>query len=433
MIAEFALPDLGEGLPDAELVQWLVAEGEEVALNQPIAEVETAKAVIELPSPYAGTVHRLHAAAGEIVEVGHPLIGIDVAGADGPGDAAGGEGVAGDEVAHDGDARDEDAGAALSKASGEVTTASASASASAEHPAAELDAAEASVPNLVGYGAVPRGADRPRRRPRTDRRVDGPHGSVPDEERREAASAPDVSAAPAGRSRTVIRTPVRGVRRAMADTMVRSAFTAPHVTCFLDVDVTATTTLVADLRADPRWGERRIGILAVVARAVCLALAAEPALNSHWDAVSDEIVEHHYVDLGIAAATPRGLLVPHIPDADALALPELADALHALTDQARSGRATPAALTGGTFSISNVGALGLDAGTPLLDPPQSGILGLGAVRRRPWEYADAVVLRDVLTLSLSFDHRVVDGAQGARFLRVVGDVLRDPGRAMLFA
>ena len=445
MIAEFRLPDLGEGLAEAEIVQWLVAEGDPVALNQPIAEVETAKAVVELPAPFAGTVHRLHAGAGDTVAVGSALIDFDT-------------------------------------------------------PAAgDAQAAPRPEPNLVGYGAPARGSDRPRRRARSggrgapasiDRAAPMPgRGQTPGEGRERPRSTPPVRllakrlgvdldlvepAAPgdlitradvertAGRTGTSgpdeprglgepggpsrlgatgspggpgspreTRVPVRGVRKATAAAMVRSAFTAPHATCFLEVDVTETQCLVAELRADPRLAEHRIGILAVVARAVCLALRAEPALNARWDDARAEIVQYHHVDLGIATATERGLVVPHIADADALGLTALADALDDLVRTARAGRKSPAALSGGTFSITNYGVFGIDAGTPILNPPQAGILGVGAVRRRPWEHGGAVALRDVLTLSLSFEQSVVDGAECARILRTVGDLLANPGRALL--
>ena len=241
-----------------------------------------------------------------------------------------------------------------------------------------------------------------------------------------AQSAP----APAGRDRET-RIPIRGVRRRTAEAMVASAFTAPHATTFLTVDVSETTALISRLRESGAFSGARIGVLAVVAKAVCLALRRHPSLNSRWDQDAGEIVEFGYVNLGIAAATPRGLLVPRIADAEALSLGELATSLAALTERARAGTSTPAELTGSTFSITNVGVFGVDAGTPLLNPGEAGILAVGAVRRIPWEYRGDIALRDVMTLSLSFDHRVVDGEQGARFLRDVADVLRDPARAML--
>ncbi|MGC5169781.1 dihydrolipoamide acetyltransferase family protein [Microbacterium sp. DT81.1] len=451
MIQEFTLPDLGEGLPEAELVSWLVSVGDTVTLNQTIAEVETAKAVVELPSPHAGVVTTLHAQAGDVVAVGAPLISFELGG-------------------------------------------------SSAHAAAPAETAEAEKlpPNLVGYGAAPAASGRPARRARGARSdspaVDtavleaAPHDvlretelahEVPIERPRSTppvrklakdlgvdlalvegsgesglitradveayasrvaapvtgpAAARPTSAAPApGRddaTRTT-RVPIRGVRKFTAEAMVRSAFTAPHVTTFHTVDVTPTMELIASLRADKSLAEHRIGVLAVAAKAVCLALSRTSSLNAKWDEAAGEIVQHHYVNLGIAAATERGLVVPHIKDADAMNLVELSDAIGALATTARAGKTTPGDMTGGTFSITNVGVFGVEAGTPIINPGEAGILALGAVRRQPWEYRGEIALRDVMTLSLSFDHRLVDGEQGARFLVDVGDILREPGRAML--
>ena len=252
-----------------------------------------------------------------------------------------------------------------------------------------------------------------------------------------ASTAPAAAPAPvevaASDDQRVVRVPIRGVRKHTAEAMVRSAFTAPHVTTFLEVDATATTELVADLRADRRWAEHRIGVLAVIAKAVCLALRRHPDLNARWDERARVIEQYRYVNLGIAAATERGLVVPNVKDADRLTLAELADAISALAGEARGGRPRMESLTGGTFSITNFGVFGIDAGTPILNPGEAGILGIGTVRRRPWEHRGEVALRDVVTLSLSFDHRLVDGEQAARFLVEVGDLLREPGRAMLLA
>lgn len=452
MNAEFRLPDLGEGLTEAEVVQWLVAPGDVVALNQTLAEVETAKAIVELPSPHAGVVTALHAAAGETVAVGAPLIEFDVEGAD-------------------------DASSAASDGGG---------------------AEEKAQPNLVGYGAAPSASGRPARRARravggraaTDTAVleAAPHdasptvsvevvaerprstppvrayakrlgidlvlvaatvgdrvitrGDVDDYASRKATTAEPVDPAPPrprvpddaaslrdGSRET--RIPIRGVRKHTAAAMVESAFTAPHVTVFHTVDVTATMDLIASLRGDRSLSEHRIGPLAVVAKAACLALSRTPGLNARWDESAGEIVQFGYVDLGIAAATERGLIVPHIRDAESLTLTELADAVASLAVTAREGRTSPVELAGGTFSISNIGVFGIDAGTPILPPGQSGILAVGAVRRLPWEYRGEIALRQVMTLSLSFDHRIVDGAEGARFLKDVADVLEEPGRAML--
>jgi len=456
---DFRLPDLGEGLPEAELVQWLVAEGDTVTLNQTIAEVETAKAVVELPSPHAGVVTKLHAAAGDVVEVGATLISFEVEGA-------------GDDPS-------------TSSGTGSV----------AEPVEASPSAQESATPNLVGYGAAPRGSARPQRRARaagsrpaaSDTAVleAAPHDAIqadpleaPVERPRStppvrklakdlgvdlalveatgasglitrgdveayaervgaaprAVEVPAAAAAVARREDSAdrtTRTAIRGVRKHTAEAMVRSAFTAPHVTTFLTVDVTATSELLASLKADRSLAEHKIGVMAVAAKAVCLALGRHPELNSRWDEEAREIVEHQYVNLGIAAATGRGLVVPNIRDAQELTLVELADAIRGLAETARAGKTSPADMMGGTFSITNVGVFGVDAGTPILNPGEAGILAVGAVRRQPWEHRGEIALRDVMTLALSFDHRLVDGEQGSKFLVDVADVLREPGRAML--
>jgi pyruvate dehydrogenase E2 component (dihydrolipoamide acetyltransferase) len=464
-VQDFRLPDLGEGLPEAELVQWLVAEGDTVALNQTIAEVETAKAVVELPSPFAGTVATLHAAQGDVIAVGSVLISFET---------------------------------------GE-TSATPPAPDSAAAPAADVSAAAApengapaAQPNLVGYGAAPSGTARPRRRERVvsgrpaasetavleaaphddipladvvERPIERPrstppvrlrakqlgvdlalveptgaHGLITRDDVEAYATRIGVTAEPAPGAVTAeqavlrptptpgdrtTRVPIRGVRKHTADAMVRSAFTAPHVTTFLTVDITPTSELIASLKADRALQDHRIGVMAIAAKAVCLALPRHPGLNSRWDEAAGEIVEHHYVNLGIAAATGRGLVVPNIRDAQELTLVELADAIRGLAETARAGKTAPADMVGGTFSITNVGVFGVDAGTPILNPGEAGILALGAVRRQPWEHRGEIALRDVMTLALSFDHRLVDGEQGARFLVDVADVLREPGRAML--
>lgn len=456
MIQEFHLPDLGEGLTDAEVVQWLVAPGDTVTLNQTLAEVETAKAVVELPSPYDGKVTALHAEAGDTVDVGAPLIAFEVGGAQSQDDAPA-------------------AGAAESTG----------------------DTDEKTPPNLVGYGAAPSSKARPTRRarrgatagPAADTAVleAAPHDAVPEApattrvgerprstppvrahakrlgidivlvaaevgdrvitrddidayaERVGARTEPAAATAPSDpqptgfgdASERETRIPIRGVRKHTAAAMVQSAFTAPHVTTFHTVDVTATMDLIAGLRADRRLAGHRIGPLVIVAKAVCLALTRTPGLNSRWDEEAGEIIQPHYVDLGIAAATDRGLIVPNIREADRMTVPQLADAVSELTQTARSGKTSPADLAGGTFSITNIGVFGIDAGTPILPPGQSGILAVGAVRRMPWEYRGEIALRQVMTLSLSFDHRIVDGAEGARFVKDVADILEEPGRAML--
>ncbi|MFM9877130.1 MAG: dihydrolipoamide acetyltransferase family protein [Rhodoglobus sp.] len=409
----FSLPDLGEGLTESEVVGWRVGVGDHVELNQIIADVETAKAAVELPSPIAGVVAELHAEAGQTVAVGAPLVTFET-------------------TAHD--------------------------------PTGPSDGApDAGTPeaHLVGYGARPETAV-PRRRatwgaapspspapaPTPDARPDGPRSTPP--VRTLAASLgvdlgtitgtgtgglitrADVELAASrtgSRSSTgarETRTAIRGVRKHTAAAMVASAFTAPQVTEFLTVDVTATTGLLARLRADPRFDGHRLTILTVVAKAVCLALARHEALNSRWDDTAQEIITFGYVNLGIATATDRGLMVPNIKDAETLSLLELADAIGALVDTARSGHTAPADFAQGTITLTNIGVFGIDAGTPILNPGEAAILAIGAVRRAPWEFRDQVALRDVLTLSLSFDHRLVDGEQGARFLTDIAGILHDP-------
>jgi 2-oxoisovalerate dehydrogenase E2 component (dihydrolipoyl transacylase) len=414
---EFRLPDLGEGLTESDIVAWRVAEGDTVELNQIIAEVETAKALVEVPSPYAGVVTALHAREGETVNVGDPLVTFELAGS-------------------------------------ETTEGT--------------DADEPAPPNLVGYGATAEHFGRPQRRSRarattpatptrgaTDRRPErqpstppvrvlarrlgvdlesvtgtGEHGLVTREDVEAAAG----SAAPrpvAPRPSADTRIPITGVRKHTAAAMVASAFTAPHVTEFLTVDVTPTMDLLTRLREHPLAEGTRVTLLTLVAHAVCEALGRYPSLNSSWDEAAQEIVQHGAVNLGIAAATERGLIVPNIPDAGALGLLDLAGALTELTTVARSGRTPVERLRGGTFTITNIGVFGIDAGTPIINPGEAAILAVGAASRRPWEYRGEIALREVLTLSLSFDHRLVDGEQGSRFLAEVGALLAEPGLALL--
>ncbi|QDG64132.1 dihydrolipoamide acetyltransferase family protein [Pseudarthrobacter sp. NIBRBAC000502771] len=448
MIKEFRLPDLGEGLTESEILSWKVDVGDTVSLNQVIAEVETAKAVVELPSPFAGVIKELHEQPGSVVEVGKPIVSFEVA---------------------------DDAGAPPSASSGAAGTGSGETV--AETPKRE--------PNLVGYGAVVEGSGRPTRRARTfapvvepaetkpvatgpgetppadsgraerprstppvrklakDLGLDlaqvpgtGPGGLITREDVQEfsghaAEPVPqqrrESSSDGAGTGERETRTPIKGVRKHTAAAMVQSAFTAPHATEFLTVDVTPSLDLLAKLKTSREFSGIKLTPLTLAAKAVLIALGRNPALNSRWDEENQEIVTFNYVNLGIAAATPRGLMVPNIKDAHALPFPRLAQELTALADAARAGKTTPADLSGGTISITNIGVFGIDAGTPILNPGEAAILGLGAVRTMPWEYRGEVALRQVVTLSLSFDHRLVDGEQGSRFLADVGAILAEPG------
>lgn len=466
MIKEFRLPDLGEGLTESEIVAWHVAVGDTVELNQVIADVETAKAVVELPSPYAGVVAKLHEQPGTVVEVGSPIVSFDVPGS---GTSPGGDGGSGRDALSAEPAGDDAPpakrepnlvgyGAALEKSGRPVRRARRGGSSPAADTGAAATPGEttpAPTPALQEPSTAEAStAEAPRERPRStppvrklarDLGVDlltvngtGPQGLITREDvlaaQQEPAQGPgaaagDVPAPQAGGARET-RTPIKGVRKHTAAAMVTSAFTAPHVTEFLTVDVTPSMDLLARLKSSRAFADVRITPLALVAKAVCIALHRNPTLNSRWDEAAQEIVQHHYVNLGIAAATPRGLMVPNIRDAQTLGLRELADALRNLAEMARAGKTSPADLSGGTISITNVGVFGIDAGTPILNPGEAAILAMGAVRRVPWEYRDEIALRQVMTLSLSFDHRLVDGEQGSRFLADIGTILSDPGMVL---
>ncbi|WP_143661955.1 dihydrolipoamide acetyltransferase family protein, partial [Streptomyces glaucescens] len=229
------------------------------------------------------------------------------------------------------------------------------------------------------------------------------------------------------------RIPVKGVRKATAAAMVGSAFTAPHVTEFVTVDVTRTMKLVEELKQDKEFGGLRVNPLLLIAKALLVAVKRNPDINASWDEAAQEIVVKHYVNLGIAAATPRGLIVPNIKDAHAKTLPQLAESLGELVSTAREGRTSPAAMQGGTITITNVGVFGVDTGTPILNPGESAILAVGAIKLQPWVHKGKVKPRQVTTLALSFDHRLVDGELGSKVLADVAAVLEQPKRLITWA
>jgi len=429
-MSEFALPDVGEGLTEAEILTWRVAVGDVVAVNDVIVDIETAKSVVELPTPYAGVVSAILVDEGQTVPVGTPIIAI---GAE--------EGASDDSTSAGGPATDRE-------------------------------------PTLVGYGPRTTAARRRRKIPPdlgTVVPLHGEDGGV----RRILAKPPvrklakvlginladvhpsgpfvtraDVEAFAAARSQTGVtvpadmflpatnpdvRVPVKGVRKAMAESMSTSAFTAPHATEWITLDVSRTVDLAERLRVDPSFEGIRVTPTVIVAKAVCLAMRHAPTLNASWLDVSDagdhigEILLHGSVNLGIAVATERGLIVPNIPAAEKLSMVELAQAVDRLTSIAREGRIQPAETTGGTFTITNVGVFGVDGGTPILNVGESGILAVGAIQRRPWVMPDdSLAARWVTTLALSFDHRIADGAEAARFLTDVADILRDPATALTY-
>jgi 2-oxoisovalerate dehydrogenase E2 component (dihydrolipoyl transacylase) len=505
-VKQFKLPDVGEGLTEADIVAWHVKPGDSVSVNQVIVEIETAKAVVELPSPYEGVVTGLLAEVGQTVDVGTPIISVDVSG-----DAAEGDGGAAPEGAAAGASADSDAVADVAAqgtgADGDLRS-EALADDLVPRPPAE-GAVEPGVEGspapkverqavLVGYG-VKLGATKRRQRKgagaraRSDAGASG--GAAAAAAAGQASPAPDATAEPSvapgqraadasGDGRPVAKPPVRkmakdlgvdlagvagsgpdgtitredvqaavaggaapepvvqiagareeriavrGVRKHTAAAVTGSAFTAPHVTEFLQVDVTETMETVRRLRDLPEFAELRPSPLLLVAKALLLAVARHPMINSSWDEAANEIVVKHYVNLGIAAATDRGLIVPNVKDAHTLSLAGLAQALAELTATAREGKSQPADLAGGTITITNVGVFGVDAGTPILTPGEAAILAFGQVREMPWVHEGELAVRRVTTLSLSFDHRIVDGDLGSAVLRDVGEMLTDPVRML---
>ncbi|MBQ0851099.1 2-oxo acid dehydrogenase subunit E2 [Streptomyces sp. BH-SS-21] len=439
---DFCLPDVGEGLTEADILQWTVALGDTVEVNQIIVEIETAKAAVELPSPYAGTVAALHAAEGDTVPVGAPLITIAVGG---PGEPVEPDAVAGPAGSDQGDA-----GGRTALLVGYGPRDAGTARRRTARPAASTGAASASTGTVsASTGTVSRpSAKPPVRKLAKDLGVDlrtvlptGPHGTISREDVHLAAGPPSPpprespSPGAGANSRGETRIPIRGVRKHMAAAMVASAFTAPHVTEFVTVDVSETMRLRELVGARREFAGMRISPMLFVAKALLLALRGTPELNSVWDESRQEIVLKHYINLGIAAATDRGLVVPNIKDADLLSLPELARAIAQLATTAREGRTEPRDLAGGTVTLTNVGVFGVDTGTPILNPGEAAILALGAVRRTPWvvhdQAGERIEPRWTAQLALSFDHRLADGRQGSRLLADVADLLREPGLAML--
>ncbi len=491
-LREFKLPDPGEGLTEAEIVTWHVKPGDTVKVNDVVVEIETAKSLVELPVPFAGTVGELLVAEGDTVEVGTPIITVD----DGKEAAPGAAPAA--------PARQEPT---------EVTAAPEASGAPAEGAKPEGAKAEGAMAGrtavLVGYGVKQTEATRRPRKQQapgghestnvSDRvrsggghestnvsvpvRGEGGHESsnvsvpVRGEKVRALAKPPvrklakdlgvdlgsvtptgdggivtradvesaasgarsEPTAAPARATRAVggeTRVPVKGVRKMTAQAMVDSAFTAPHVTEWVTVDVTATMELVERLKQDREFRDVKVTPLLVLAKAMCVAVRRHPEINASWDEAAQEIVLKHDVNLGIAAATPRGLVVPNVKGADAMTMRELADAITSLAATAREGRTPPADMAGGTITITNVGVFGVDAGTPILNPGEAAILAFGSVTRRPWVVGsgadERIEPRWVTTLALSFDHRLVDGELGSRYLADVASILSDPSRGLVW-
>ncbi|MDX6357190.1 MAG: hypothetical protein QOH37_244 [Nocardioidaceae bacterium] len=479
-MAEFKLPDVGEGLTEAEIVTWKVKEGDTIAINDIVVEIETAKSLVELPSPYAGVVQKLMVPEGETVPVGTPIIAIGDA-LDAPLDTLPGEptepsqapappaeidlsnpaasgGGEGESLV----GRNKADRSAVRRARHAAVPASAGAAAAQQQlqgsfepglvaPDVVEESDEPAVPATSAAPVSPAAtrtlAKPPVRKLAKDLGVDistltgsGPGGAVTREDV-QAASNGDGAEAVASRVAPVAgeretREPIKGVRKMMGQAMVGSAFSIPHVTEWVTIDATRTMEFVARLKKRREFRDVKVSPLLVLSRAVMLAMRQTPEINSWWDDQSQEVVYKHYVNLGIAAATPRGLVVPNVKDADRLSLLDLATALGDLSATAREGKTQPAEMAGGTFTITNVGVFGVDAGTPIINPGESAILCIGAIKPQPWvlrvDDVDQIAVRQVTTLALSFDHRHIDGEKGSRFLSDVAGILEDPASALLF-
>ncbi|MFF3373618.1 dihydrolipoamide acetyltransferase family protein [Streptomyces sp. NPDC002680] len=457
-VREFKMPDVGEGLTEAEILKWYVQPGDTVADGQVVCEVETAKAAVELPIPYDGVVRALHFPEGTTVDVGTSIIAVDVGGGGGGAAAEIGTPVVAEAPE---EAKPPARQPVLVGYGVAVSSTKRRPRKGAEVPAQEVAAAVQqelnghSTVNGLAAGAARPLAKPPVRKLAKDLGVDlttvtpsGPDGIITREDVHAAVAPPApepvpvrttpvAPAAPApvatydGTRET--RVPVRGVRKATALAMVGSAFTAPHVTEFVTVDVTRTLKLVEELKQDKEMEGVRVNPLLLIAKALLVAIRRNPDVNASWDEANQEIVLKHYVNLGIAAATPRGLIVPNIKDAHEKTLPQLAAALGELVSTARDGKTSPAAMQGGTVTITNVGVFGVDTGTPILPPGESAILAVGAIRLQPWVHKGKVKPRQVTTLALSFDHRLVDGELGSKVLADVAAILEQPKKLITWA
>ncbi|MFC8432032.1 dihydrolipoamide acetyltransferase family protein [Streptomyces sp. NPDC057253] len=464
-VREFKMPDVGEGLTEAEILTWYVKPGDTVSDGQVVCEVETAKAAVELPIPYDGVVRELRFPAGTTVDVGTAIIAVDVSG-----------GAASEEETVTAAAEPEAEPEKKPEGRQPVLVGYGVAASSTkrrprkgpEVPFQQAPAVVAVQTELNGHAPAPTApaaaatsrplAKPPVRKLAKDLGVDlttvipsGPDGIITREDVHAAvtsveapapapvtqaqAPAPVIPAAPAASydAARETRIPVKGVRKATAQAMVGSAFTAPHVTEFVTVDVTRTLKLVEELKQDKDFAGLRVNPLLLIAKALLVAIKRNPDINASWDEANQEIVVKHYVNLGIAAATPRGLIVPNIKDAHTKTLPQLAESLGELVSTAKEGRTSPAAMQGGTLTITNVGVFGVDTGTPILPPGESAILAVGAIKLQPWVHKGKVKPRQVTTLALSFDHRLVDGELGSKVLADVAAILEQPKKLITWA
>ncbi|MFD5078773.1 dihydrolipoamide acetyltransferase family protein [Streptomyces sp. NPDC058371] len=462
-LSEFKMPDVGEGLTEAEILKWYVQPGDQVTDGQVVCEVETAKAAVELPIPFNGVVRELRFPEGTTVDVGQVIIAVDVSGGAGAPAADTPQAPVAEAPAA---AEPKPVGRTpvlVGYGVAESSTKRRPRKGAEPRPEAQEStyyAATALQSELNGHGRQRPLAKPPVRKLAKDLGVDlatvtpsGPDGVITREDVHAAVapaaapvaapSAPAVTEAPAPAAAPApvatydgareTRIPVKGVRKATAQAMVGSAFTAPHVTEFVTIDVTRTMKLVEELKQDKEMQGLRVNPLLLIAKALLVAIKRNPDVNASWDEANQEIVRKHYVNLGIAAATPRGLIVPNIKDAHAKTLPELAGSLGELVSTAREGKTSPAAMQGGTVTITNVGVFGVDTGTPILNPGESAILAVGAIKLQPWVHKGKVKPRQVTTLALSFDHRLVDGELGSKVLADVAAILEQPKRLITWA
>ncbi|MEN9971142.1 MAG: hypothetical protein RL146_443 [Actinomycetota bacterium] len=450
-IAYFDLPDVGEGLTEAEIVSWKVKVGDTVSVNQIIVEIETAKSLVELPCPFAGVVTQLLANEGDTVNVGSPIIGVEVTEATAA--VAAGSAPTSMHVAVAQNAVTTEAIETVSEVSSSgaeekpqpnlvgygVSAAAPSRRRRGVAPlAAAASLANATAPGTDLIAIVPTAdvvlAKPPIRKLAKDMNVDiakvkatGVSGEVTREDVLAAAQVASVfknQTTPEPKTEREERIPVKGVRKAIATAMVQSAFTAPHVSIFVDVDATRTMEYVKRLKASADFAGVKVTPLLIMAKAMIWAARRNPTVNSTW--TDTEIIVHNYVNFGVAAATPRGLIVPNIKDADKMSMLELAMALEKLAATAREGKTTPADMANGTITVTNIGVFGVDTGTPILNPGEVGIVALGSIRPKPWVVDNEILIRQVTTIGATFDHRVVDGDVASRFVQDVASVIEEP-------
>ncbi len=452
----FLLPDVGEGLVEAEIVTWKVNVGDVVTLNQPLVDIETAKATVELPSPYAGTIVTLHGRPGDIIEVHKALITFDVGASGGAAQATaeqqpptneGSVGEGREAVLIGYGVANEDAVVTRKHRRHGATPATPRVPAPLAAPLVTTvtGLAPRSTPPVRLYAKqhgvdveTLRGTGRDGLITRND--VEQALSGVPSEPARVSVpiTGPTTSSRFVGRELASWATgpkeeriAVKGVLRSMAEAMVQSAFTQPRAAVWVRVDATRTMELLASIKQRPNLAGVRLSPLTIVALALCDAARHYPGINSSFDATANEVIVRRTVNLGIAAATPRGLIVPNLKGADQLDLVGMAEALTVLVEKARQGTTTPGEMIGTTLSITNVGPFGVDAAIPILPPGTGAILAVGQIAKAPWVVDDEVVVRQVVELAMAFDHRMVDGAMASAVLAHIGRFLHDPAAAII--